>query len=455
MGLIRNVALFVLTISFFTFVAFFGRLPGLRNTPIGFLHRVLWIHMPSGFRRVDTQVTGGRLTDIVSRTVDYLLNDKHPVIVIFFLGLITISATMFLSKAWPHMSLHNQVTLCIFLPMPYIFTYLSASTSANPNLTITDSNHHEQMGLYPYDRILYHPGLTCRTCQFVKPARSKHCRICKACIARADHHCVWVNNCLGRGNYRWFLALLLSTGVLIAYGTYLAYIIISPQVTKQWDFIAAEDAQPAPSATVIAAVQSRFEALTKLLTLAVRVGGIRIGAVGLLALMTWPLPLGLLGYHVYLIWAGMTTNESAKWADWRDEMYDGAVFLGRQKSKSIDDHDVPHTVKAPAAGTEEPVEYANQPEVQGADEVLQSREPGPGSTRGRIMLQTELEPPTSWPVRSRQVLVRTADGQPPRTMSADLRAVMAPNSWERCWRLAQIENIYDLGFWDNLKEAFT
>ena len=48
--------------------------------------------------------------------------------------------------------------------------------------------------------------------------------------------------------------------------------------------------------------------------------------VGMLAASTFLLPLGLLAYHCYLIWAGMTTNESQKWADWRDDMVDGVVF---------------------------------------------------------------------------------------------------------------------------------
>lgn len=51
----------------------------------------------------------------------------------------------------------------------------------------------------------------CLTCRAGKPVRSKHCRFCKRCIAKFDHHCPWTNNCIGAGNHRVFTLYLLST----------------------------------------------------------------------------------------------------------------------------------------------------------------------------------------------------------------------------------------------------
>ncbi|EIW76594.1 hypothetical protein CONPUDRAFT_157779 [Coniophora puteana RWD-64-598 SS2] len=63
----------------------------------------------------------------------------------------------------------------------------------------------------------------CIQCMARKPLRSRHCRNCDRCIARSDHHCPWVWNCVGAGNHRQFLVFVTTLVVGIGLFDYLTY----------------------------------------------------------------------------------------------------------------------------------------------------------------------------------------------------------------------------------------
>ncbi|CAH1098692.1 unnamed protein product [Psylliodes chrysocephalus] len=57
----------------------------------------------------------------------------------------------------------------------------------------------------------------CLRCETYRPPRAHHCRICQRCIRRMDHHCPWINNCVGERNQKFFIQFLVYVGVLSVY----------------------------------------------------------------------------------------------------------------------------------------------------------------------------------------------------------------------------------------------
>lgn len=116
----------------------------------------------------------------------------------------------------------------------------------------------------------------CDKCSSYKPPRTHHCRSCRRCILRMDHHCMWINNCVGLRNYKAFIVLVLYATMASIYSS---VVLVSCTVQKDWNF------------TGMASLKIFYI-----------ISGVTI--VGL------SLTLGtLLGWHIYLIIHNMTTIE--------------------------------------------------------------------------------------------------------------------------------------------------
>ena len=120
----------------------------------------------------------------------------------------------------------THITICCALMISSLGSFMSLLRT-NPG-KITKSSIKAMEKKYPYDGILFNPA-DCTSCKMKKIARSKHCGLCKMCVERQDHHCIWINGCVGAKNYRLFLWFLLSHSVMcidIAFITTFIYVEI-------------------------------------------------------------------------------------------------------------------------------------------------------------------------------------------------------------------------------------
>lgn len=65
------------------------------------------------------------------------------------------------------------------------------------------------------DHEVHEEILWCRYCRASVQLDSKHCWDCNKCVANFDHHCPWLNTCIGTRNYAWFYVAIWSFLVML------------------------------------------------------------------------------------------------------------------------------------------------------------------------------------------------------------------------------------------------
>lgn len=60
----------------------------------------------------------------------------------------------------------------------------------------------------PENLTAYQTEKMCYQCCTKVTKRSYHCDICGICVARYDHHCTWINNCVGTRNIGRFITFI-------------------------------------------------------------------------------------------------------------------------------------------------------------------------------------------------------------------------------------------------------
>ncbi|KYO23247.1 putative palmitoyltransferase ZDHHC12 [Alligator mississippiensis] len=63
----------------------------------------------------------------------------------------------------------------------------------------------------------------CGYCMVKQPMRARHCRVCQHCVRRFDHHCPWIENCVGEKNHPLFVAYLAVQLVVLLWAVHIAW----------------------------------------------------------------------------------------------------------------------------------------------------------------------------------------------------------------------------------------
>lgn len=135
------------------------------------------------------------------------------------MGFIAYSSQLFVIWPW-----YGRVLSVDLIKLLVPFNLFVAMIWWNYRLVVTTSPGHVPEGwrpdLHSGDAIEVKGsgGLRyCKMCDHYKPPRAHHCRKCKTCVLKLDHHCPWVANCVGYFNHGHFIRFLLWVDIACSY----------------------------------------------------------------------------------------------------------------------------------------------------------------------------------------------------------------------------------------------
>ncbi|KAJ8620649.1 hypothetical protein MRB53_029178 [Persea americana] len=292
-----------------------GRWPIFRGTIVEKIHHFINIGAYDYFLRFAVTVFGSRARDVILSVEHYCCDQPNPTLQILYLAIFGVIYVLLAKSSFVYIPGHyvsgvHRYTSLLGVGVGVLLFLL---TSFSDPGTIKAENVSEYLSAYPYDNIIY-TEKECSTCKIPRPARSKHCHICDRCVARFDHHCGWMNNCIGEKNTRYFLAFLLWHSFLCLYGAVGLGLILSGELKEQRVIYLL---------TVYYRVENSFYCLSPhVMQWLLASYNTQVLLMVFLAFVSFLLA-GFFGYNAHLCLTNTTTNETFKWQEyisWRRKL---------------------------------------------------------------------------------------------------------------------------------------
>ncbi|GAB2287364.1 Probable protein S-acyltransferase 17 [Dionaea muscipula] len=285
-----------------------GQWPIFRGTFIERIHYFITFGAYDYLLRCIGFVCGSRGTDAALSVEYFCCYRPNPTLQIMYMAIIGGTYYFVVKSSFSYIpsyylgEIHRYTSILAVCVGVILFLLTSFSDPG----TVKAENVSKYLSAYPYDKVIYSEK-ECSTCHIPKPARSKHCSICDRCVARFDHHCGWMNNCIGERNTRYFMAFLLWHFLLCVYGTVAVGLILAGRV-KELKLIYI--------LTVYYGVENSFLGLAPYVVQWL-LGSYNTQILLLVFLVIVSLLMaGFFGYHAKLCLTNTTTNETFKWQDY-------------------------------------------------------------------------------------------------------------------------------------------